>query len=149
YRIVWRPDLGGKPIVARCHFSACFTANETAPVMNSRQDVIHVVDDDASFRKAMYRLLHASGYGVVLHESGAQALENISNDDRGCILLDVQMSGLNGIELQERLEKVGNALPIVFISGHGDIPTSVRVIKFLIKGFLTRPVSKAFLLPFL
>ena len=69
--------------------------------MNSRQDVIHVVDDDASFRKAMYRLLRASGYRVVLHESGAQALEKISNDDRGCILLDVQMSGLNGIELQE------------------------------------------------
>ena len=114
--------------------------------MNSRQDVIHVVDDDASFRKAMYRLLRASGYRVVLHESGAQALEKISNDDRGCILLDVQMPGLNGIELQERLEKVGNALPIVFISGHGDIPTSVRVIKAGAEDFLTKPVSKDVLL---
>ena len=85
--------------------------------MNSRQNVIHFVDDDASFRKAMYRLRHASGYRLVLHESGVQALETISNGDRGYILLDVQMSGLNGIELQERLENAGNALPIVFISG--------------------------------
>ncbi len=110
--------------------------------MNERQDVIHVVDDDASFRKAMYRLLSASGYRVILHESGVEAMETISNDERGCILLDVQMAGLSGIELQERLEKAGNALPIVFISGHGDIPTSVRVIKAGAEDFLTKPVSK-------
>jgi FixJ family two-component response regulator len=115
--------------------------------MNSRKNVIHVVDDDASFRKSIYRLLSALGYRVVLHESGAQALENISNGDRGCILLDVEMSGLNGIELQERLETAGNVLPIVFISGHGDIPTSVRAIKVDAEDFLTKPVSKDVLLP--
>ena len=114
--------------------------------MNSRNNVIHVVDDDASFRKSIYRLLNASGYRVVLHESGERALENISNGDRGCILLDLQMSGLNGIELQERLECAGNALPIVFISGHGDISASVRAIKAGAEDFLTKPVSKDVLL---
>ena len=114
--------------------------------MNSRNNVIHVVDDDASFRKSIYRLLSVSGYRVVLHESGERALENISNVDRGCILLDLQMSGLNGIELQERLEKVGNALPIIFISGHGDISASVRAIKAGAEDFLTKPVSKDVLL---
>jgi len=114
--------------------------------MNSRNNVIHVVDDDASFRKSIYRLLSALDYRVVLHESGERALENISNVDRGCILLDLQMSGLNGIELQERLEKVGNALPIVFISGHGDISASVRAIKAGAEDFLTKPVSKDVLL---
>lgn len=114
--------------------------------MNSRNNVIHVVDDDASFRKSIYRLLSVSGYRVVLHESGERALENISNVDRGCILLDLQMSGLNGIELQERLEKMGNALPIVFISGHGDISASVRAIKAGAEDFLTKPVSKDVLL---
>jgi FixJ family two-component response regulator len=114
--------------------------------MNSRNNVIHVVDDDASFRKSIYRLLSVSGYRVVLHESGERALENISNADRGCILLDLQMSGLNGIELQERLEKVGNALPIIFISGHGDISASVRAIKAGAEDFLTKPVSKDVLL---
>ena len=114
--------------------------------MNSRNNVIHVVDDDASFRKSIYRLLSVSGYRVVLHESGERALENISNVDRGCILLDLQMSGLNGVELQERLEKVGNALPIIFISGHGDISASVRAIKAGAEDFLTKPVSKDVLL---
>ena len=114
--------------------------------MNSRNNVIHVVDDDASFRKSIYRLLSVSGYRVVLHESGERALENISNADRGCILLDLQMSGLNGVELQERLEKVGNALPIIFISGHGDISASVRAIKAGAEDFLTKPVSKDVLL---
>ena len=114
--------------------------------MNSRDNVIHVVDDDASFRKSIYRLLSASGYRVVLHESGERALENISNGDRGCILLDLQMSGLNGIELQERLESAGNPLPIVFISGHGDISASVRAIKAGAEDFLTKPVSKDVLL---
>jgi FixJ family two-component response regulator len=114
--------------------------------MNSRNNVIHVVDDDASFRKSIYRLLSVSGYRVVLHDSGDRALENISNVDRGCILLDLQMSGLNGIELQERLEKVGNALPIIFISGHGDISASVRAIKAGAEDFLTKPVSKDVLL---
>src|SRR5674476_1374364 len=64
--------------------------------MNSRNNVIHVVDDDASFRKSIYRLFSALDYRVVLHESRERALENISNVDRGCILLDLQMSGLNG-----------------------------------------------------
>jgi FixJ family two-component response regulator len=114
--------------------------------MNSRNNVIHVVDDDASFRKSIYRLLSVSGYRVVLHESGERALKNISNADRGCILLDLQMSGLNGVELQERLEKVGNALPIIFISGHGDISASVRAIKAGAEDFLTKPVSKDVLL---
>src|SRR6187402_339152 len=63
--------------------------------------------------------------------------------DRGCILLDVQMVGLNGLELQDRLARLGNPLPIIFLTGHGDIPTSVRAIKAGAEDFLSKPVSTA------
>jgi FixJ family two-component response regulator len=88
--------------------------------MTSEPAVIHVVDDDVSFRTAIARLLGSLGYQVALYESAAQLLERRPTDGRGCILLDVQMEGLNGIELQDVLAERGNILPIVFLTGHGD-----------------------------
>jgi FixJ family two-component response regulator len=110
--------------------------------MTSLTPVIHVVDDDASFRNAIARLLRASGYQVALYESGDHFLANPLRTAPGCILLDVRMSGLNGLELQDRLSKLNNILPIVFLTGQGSIPMSVQAIKAGAEDFLSKPVSK-------
>jgi FixJ family two-component response regulator len=114
--------------------------------MKSATPVIHVVDDDASFRTAIGRLLRASGYEVALYESAHLLLEQLPSLEPGCILLDVRMPDLSGPELQARLVKLGNALPVIFLTGHGDIPTSVRAIKTGAEDFLSKPVSKKTLL---
>jgi len=107
---------------------------------------IHIVDDDAPFRTAMGRLLGLCGYRVALYESAAQLLAAPISNEPGCILLDVRMSGLSGPQLQDRLAELGNPLPIIFVTGHGDIPTSVRAIKAGAEDFLTKPVAKQKLL---
>jgi FixJ family two-component response regulator len=110
--------------------------------MISATPVIHVVDDDASFRTAVARLLRASGYQVALYESAERLLERPPGAGPGCILLDLRMSGLSGLDLQDRLATLGHPLPIVFLTGHGDIAASVRAIKAGAEDFLTKPVSK-------
>jgi RNA polymerase sigma factor (sigma-70 family) len=109
--------------------------------------IIHIVDDDASFRTAIARLLRASGYDVALYESGDQLANNPPGSEPGCILLDVQMAGLDGLQLQDRLATAELSLPIVFVTGQGDIPMSVRAIKAGADDFLSKPVSKQTLLP--
>jgi FixJ family two-component response regulator len=108
--------------------------------------VVHVVDDDASFRTAISRLLKASGYEVADYESATSFLRAVENTKPGCILLDVQMPTLGGLQLQEALAKLSHNWPIVFMTGHGDIPTSVRAIKAGAEDFLSKPVSKEALL---
>jgi FixJ family two-component response regulator len=108
--------------------------------------MVHVVDDDASFRAGMGNLLSACGYGVQLHESAEQFLGKASAGEPGCILLDVQMPGLTGPQLQSQLAGIGCSLPIVFLSGHPDIPTSVQTIKAGAEDFLVKPVLKDTLL---
>ena len=109
--------------------------------------VIHVVDDDASFRTAVGRLLREFGYEIVVYESAKQLLERLADDFvPGCILLDVQIPGLSGPELQDHLIKKGSTLPIIFLTGYGDIPTSVKAIKAGADDFLTKPVAREQLL---
>ena len=109
--------------------------------------VIHIVDDDASFRTAVGRLLRASGYEILAYESAQQLLERLAGDFvPGCILLDVQIPDLSGPELQDHLIKKGSTLPIIFLTGHGDIPTSVKAIKAGAEDFLTKPVTREQLL---
>jgi RNA polymerase sigma factor (sigma-70 family) len=106
--------------------------------------LIHIVDDDASFRTTTGRLLRVCGYDVVMYESAEQLLERLPDDTHpSCILLDVKMiPGLSGPELQDRLAELGSTLPIVFLTGHGDVSTTVRAIKAGAEDFLTKPVSK-------
>jgi RNA polymerase sigma factor (sigma-70 family) len=108
--------------------------------------VIHVVDDDPSFRRAISRLLTASGYSVVAYQSAAEFLVRPIADGPGCLVLDVHMPGFTGTELQTHLSASGNSLPIVFLTGQGDIPTSVQAIKAGADDFLTKPVPKKVLL---
>ncbi len=114
--------------------------------MTDASSVVHDDDDDASVRTAVARLLRASGYEVALHESATELLEKPFGAERGCILLDVRMPALSGLQLQERLALAGSTLPIVFLTGHGDIPMSERAIKAGAEDFLSKPVSKATLL---
>jgi FixJ family two-component response regulator len=108
--------------------------------------VIHVVDDDKSFRSAISRLLKASGYEVTDYDSAACFLRSIEHSRPGCILLDVQMPTLGGLQLQEELAKLSHVWPIIFLTGHGDIPTSVLAIKAGAEDFLTKPVPSKLLL---
>jgi FixJ family two-component response regulator len=110
--------------------------------MTSSAPTIHIVDDDASFRTSMSRLLRASGYQTILYESGDAFLKQPPADDAGCILLDLQMSGVQGLELQEHLARIGNILPIIFLTAHGDIRGSVQAIKAGAEDFLPKPVSR-------
>jgi FixJ family two-component response regulator len=104
--------------------------------------MIHVVDDDASFRAAISRVLSVSGYEVAAYESAACFLRSIETARPGCILLDVQMPALSGLQLQQELAKLSHGWPIIFMTGHGDIPTSVRAIKAGAEDFLTKPVAR-------
>jgi FixJ family two-component response regulator len=103
--------------------------------------LVHVVDDDASFRTAIERRLKHAGYEVETYSSAQHLLDRQPGVERpGCILLDVQMPGLSGLELQDRLIELGSILPIVFVTGHSDIPTTVRAIKAGAEDFLTKPI---------
>jgi FixJ family two-component response regulator len=110
--------------------------------MKSSAPVIHIVDDDTSFRTSMSRLLRASGYQTAIYESGSNFLEKLPIDEAGCILLDLQMAGVNGFELQDRLGKSSNTLPIIFLTAHGDIKSGVQAIKAGAEDFLPKPVTK-------
>ncbi len=108
---------------------------------------VHVVDDDSSFRTAIARRLKQAGYAVATYPSAQQLLDNLPDEDQlGCILLDVRIPDLSGPELQDRLAIVGSTLPIVFLSGYADVPTTVRTIKAGAEDFLTKPVSSGQLL---
>lgn len=108
---------------------------------------VHVVDDDASFRTAVERRLKKAGYAVATYPSAQQLLDHLPDEDQpGCILLDVRIPDLSGPELQDRLGKVGSTLPIVFLTGYADVPTTVRAIKAGAEDFLTKPVSSEQLL---
>ncbi len=108
--------------------------------------VVHIVDDDTSFRKSLAGLLRASGLEVALYGSAEQILQALPEAGLGCILLDVKMPGLSGPELQDRLAQLGSPLPIIFLSGHGDIPTTVRAVKAGAEDFLSKPIEKKALL---
>jgi RNA polymerase sigma factor (sigma-70 family) len=103
--------------------------------------LVHVVDDDTSFRTAIERRLKHAGYEVETYSSAQHLLDRLPGVEKpGCILLDVQMPGLSGLELQNRLVELGSILPIVFVTGHSDIPTTVRAIKAGAEDFLTKPI---------
>ena len=103
--------------------------------------LVHVVDDDTSFRTAIERRLKHAGYEVQTYSSAQHLLDRLPGvEEPGCILLDVQMPGLSGLELQNRLVELGSILPIVFVTGHSDIPTTVRAIKAGADDFLTKPI---------
>src|SRR5262249_38329722 len=108
--------------------------------------IVHIVEDDESTRIATARLIKASGYSVEVHASAAEFLASPGRAHPGCVLLDVQLPDMNGLDLQARFIDDAAAPPVIFISGHGDIPLTARAIQSGAIDFLTKPVQKATLL---
>jgi FixJ family two-component response regulator len=103
---------------------------------------VFVVDDDASVRRALFRLLSSAGYSVEVFATAREFLAcGRGHDTPGCVVLDFQMPGLSGLDLQRELKMFAPRIPIIFISGHGDISTSVRAMKDGAVDFLTKPVD--------
>ena len=103
---------------------------------------VHVVDDDALFRKAMERRLKQAGYEVATYPSALDLLVNLPTESiPSCILLDVRIPGLDGPALQKRLSELGSTLPIIFLTGYHDIPATVQAIKAGADDVLTKPVT--------
>src|SRR3954447_8652233 len=104
--------------------------------------VVHVVDDDASFRTSVERRLKKAGYEVATYPSAQHLLDRLPDEmSLGCILLDVRIPGLSGPDLQGRLSELGSTLPILFLTGYPDVPITVQAIKAGAEDFLIKPVS--------
>lgn len=103
------------------------------------EGVVYVVDDDASVRRALSRLLRSAGFRVVALASSREYLESPPPSQPGCLVLDVRLPGLDGLELQEELAASGRQMPIIFITGHGTIPLSVKAMRAGALDFLEKP----------
>lgn len=107
---------------------------------------VFIVDDDPNVLRALTRLMRLNGYGVQAHESPHDFLARHDASIPGCAVLDVSMPGLDGLQLQQALTSAGSQRPVIFITGKGDIPTSVQAMKAGAIDFLTKPVGKQDLL---
>jgi FixJ family two-component response regulator len=114
----------------------------SAAIMNT----IHIVDDEPALRRALARVLESDGNPVRCCESASEFLDGLDTTSSGCVLLDVAMPGMDGLALQERLREVAPQLPVIFLTGRGDIAMSVRAMKAGAIDFLTKPVRRADLL---
>jgi FixJ family two-component response regulator len=114
--------------------------------MSATRGTVFLLDDDPGMLKALARLLKAEGFTVRGFTDAKTFLESYRVENLSCLVLDVAMPELNGLELQQRLTHIGVLLPIVFLTGHGDIPMSVQAIKAGAVDFLTKPVNDADLL---
>jgi two-component system, LuxR family, response regulator FixJ len=114
--------------------------------VNTPVPIVRIVDDDASFLTAVARMLRASGFEVKAFASAEDFLARPELDVPGCVLVDLQMPGLSGLDLQEALAKEGHTLPVIFLSGQGDIPTTVHAMRRGAEDFLTKRAPKEDLL---
>jgi len=112
----------------------------------SQPGVVHVVDDDASYRTALCRLLVSTGLEVRGFASGGELLAQVSRDACGCVLADLRMPGMDGLQLQEALAGQGVSLPIVFLTGQGDFPSAVHAVQHGALDFLDKRAPKEQLL---
>lgn len=108
--------------------------------MAQKEASVHLVDDDAAILKSLGRLLEASGYRVEQHASAEDFLSAIDPDEPGCVVLDLRMPGTDGHGVQSRLSEACPRLPVIFLTGQGDITASVRAMKGGAVDFLTKPV---------
>lgn len=107
----------------------------------SPRAVVFVIDDDLSFRQSLSRLVESVGLVARAYSDPQQFMAECDPDQAGCILLDLRMPGLSGLDVQSELAQRGITLPIIFITGHGDVPSTVRAMKAGAVDFLEKPVS--------
>ena len=103
---------------------------------------IYIVDDDEAFRDSLSWLLESNGFEVELFASATEFLESCKSGKPGCLVLDIRMPGMTGLELQEKLNKKGIRTPIVFVTGHGDIPMAVSAVKRGAMDFIEKPFNE-------
>lgn len=114
--------------------------------MTGAPAVVFIVDDDASMRESLKNLLRTVGLRVETFASAQEFLRSKRTDEPGCLVLDVRLPGLSGLELQKRMAEANTDMPIIFLSGHADIPMSVSAMKAGAVEFLTKPVREQDLL---
>jgi FixJ family two-component response regulator len=114
--------------------------------MTENRPVVFVVDDDPSMRRSLDTLLRSVGLDVQLFSSAQEFMPAKRPDVPGCIVLDVRLPGMSGLTFQEELAKTGVALPVIFVTGHGDVPMTVRAMKAGAVEFLTKPFDDQVLL---
>ena len=110
--------------------------------MRETGPTVFVVDDDDAVRRSLTRLLRSAGWNAEVFASAGDLLERAPISGPGCVLLDVHMPGMSGIELQDRMAEAGITLPVVFLTGKGDIPMSVQAMKHGAVDFLVKPVEE-------
>jgi len=115
-------------------------------IMTETEPIVFIVDDDLSVRRSTERLVQSAGFKVQTYTSAREFLKNPRPEGPACLVLDVRMPGLNGLDLQRELTQLGIHIPIIFITGHGDIPMSVRAMKDGAVEFLTKPFRSRSLL---
>lgn len=108
--------------------------------------LVHLVDDDEAIRRSVGFALKTSGFQVRSYENGAEILTDAPDLETGCILLDIRMPGMDGLEVQEALRSKGVTLPVVIMTGHGDVTLAVRAMKAGAIDFIEKPFEKALLL---
>jgi FixJ family two-component response regulator len=115
--------------------------------MSHATPIVFVVDDDVSVRESLELLIRCAGWQPEIFASAQAFLARPPDETPSCLLLDIELPGLNGLELQERMAAEHSAMPIIFITGHGDIPRTVRAMKAGAVEFLTKPLADDMLLP--
>lgn len=109
--------------------------------MEESKPTVFVVDDDAAVLDSLKLLLRSVGLEAETYTSAREFIAAYDPDARGCLVLDVRMPGMSGLELQERLEALGSTLPVIFITAHGDVPMAVRAVKAGAVDFIQKPFS--------
>lgn len=104
-----------------------------------RKQTVYIVDDDQAIRHAMELLMRSVGLDYEIFHSADEFLSGHTNDRAGCLVLDIRMPGLGGLELQEKLNEMGSTLPIIFITGHGDVPMAVEAMQKGAVDFIQKP----------
>jgi two-component system response regulator FixJ len=108
--------------------------------------LVHLVDDDEAIRRSVGFALKTSGFHVRAYESGVEFLKSVPHLERGCILLDIRMPGMDGLEVQAALRDKGITLPVIIMTGHGDVSLAVQAMKSGAVDFIEKPFEKAVLL---
>jgi FixJ family two-component response regulator len=120
------------------------TANTESTIQTS--EAVYIVDDDASICEGLCNLLEAVGIRAEAYSSAEAILENWSESNAGCMLLDARLPGMSGVEFQEQMQKLGIGMPVIFMTAHGDVPMVRKVMKAGAVEFLTKPFQKEELL---
>ncbi|MFA9273997.1 MAG: response regulator transcription factor [Candidatus Aquirickettsiella gammari] len=108
----------------------------------SEKALVHIIEDDESLSKALARLLSAAGYRALVYGTAHDFLTQLATLESGCILLDMNLPGINGMQLHEQLRAQSNRMPLIYLTGEGSIAMSVQAIKNGAEDFLTKPVQK-------